>query len=80
MTKNYKPVSCALYNFYEVSILNRKVLRIVWRSARGIDRIETLTPIDLRTRKGAEYMIARNQIGQCRVIRLDRIRNADELS
>ena len=79
MTKNYKPISCALYNFYEVSILNRKSLRIVWKSARGLDRIETLTPIDLRTRNSAEYMIARNQIGQCRVLRLDRIRNADAL-
>lgn len=79
MTKNYKPISCTLYNFYEVSILGRKSLRIVWRSARCLDRIETLRPVDLRTRNSAEYMIARNQHGQCRVLRLDRIRSATTL-
>lgn len=80
MTKSYKPISCTLYNFYEVSILDRKILRIAWKSARGLDRIETLRPVDLRTRNRAEYMIARNQIGQCRVLRLDRIRSATVLS
>ena len=80
MTRNYKPISCTLYNFYEVSILERKSLRIVWRSARGLDRIETLRPVDLRTRNSAEYMIARNQLGHCRVLRLDHIRSAAALS
>ncbi len=80
MTKNYKPISCTLYNFYEVTILDRKSLRIVWKSTRGLDRIETLRPVDLRTRNHAEYMIARNQIGQCRVLRLDRIKHATTIS
>jgi Rho-binding antiterminator len=79
MTKDYTPIPCAIYNRYEVAILNGKSLRVVWRSARNIDRLETLTPVDLRTRSGAEYMIARNHIGQGRVMRLDRIKNAEPL-
>jgi Rho-binding antiterminator len=79
MTKDYTPIPCATYNRYEVAILNGQSLRVVWRSARNIDRLETLTPVDLRTRSGAEYMIARNHIGQSRVMRLDRIKNAEPL-
>ncbi len=77
MNKDYVPIPCAIYNRYEHAILNRYRLRIVWHGARDIDRIETLTPMDLRTRSGAEYMIAKNQIGQSRVIRLDRIKCAE---
>jgi Rho-binding antiterminator len=79
MTKDYTPIPCAIYNRYEVAILNGQSLRVVWRSARNIDRLETLTPVDLRTRSGAEYMIARNHIGQGRVMRLDRIKSAEPL-
>ena len=77
MNKDYTPVPCAIYNRYEQAILNRFRLRIAWRGARDMDRIETLRPVDLRTRSGAEYMIAKNQLGQSRVIRLDRIKCAE---
>jgi Rho-binding antiterminator len=79
MNKDYTPIPCSIYNHYETSILNRRKLRIVWHGSRDIDRVETLTPSDLRTRSGAEYMIAKNQIGQSRVIRLDRIRSAEPI-
>jgi len=77
MNKEYIPIPCAIYNRYEVTILNGQALKVVWKSARNIVRIETLRPTDLRTRSGAEYMIARNHIGQSRVIRLDRIKSAE---
>ncbi len=79
MNRDYTPIPCAIYSRYEVAILYGLRLRIVWRGARAIDRVETLRPMDLRTRSGAEYMIARNHIGQRRVMRLDRIRRADPL-
>ncbi len=79
MTRDYTPIPCAVYNRYEVAILNGQTLRVVWKSARDIDRVETLRPLDLRTRSGAEYMIARNHIGQFRVMRLDRIKRAEPL-
>lgn len=79
MNKDYTPIPCSIYDRYEMSILNRRKLRIVWHGSRDIDRVETLTPMDLRTRSGAEYMIAKNQIGQGRVIRLDRIKSAEPM-
>ncbi len=77
MNKDYTPIPCALYSRYEVAILNRRRLRVVWHGVRDVDRVETLTPMDLRTRSGGEYMIARNQLGQSRVIRLDRIKKSE---
>lgn len=79
MNKDYTPIPCAIYSTYEMSILNRQKLRIVWHGSRKVDRIETLIPMDLRTRSGAEYLIARNQIGQSRVIRLDRILSTEPI-
>ncbi len=75
MNKLYVPIPCDIYSRYELAILRGQSLRVAWRGARGIDRIEHLKPVDLRTRSGGEYMIARNRLGQRRVMRLDRIIN-----
>jgi Rho-binding antiterminator len=79
MSKAYIPIPCSIYSGYELAILRGEALRVAWRGARGIDRIEHLKPVDLRTRSGGEYMIARNRLGQRRVMRLDRIMNAEAL-
>jgi Rho-binding antiterminator len=76
MSKRYVPIPCDIYSRYELAILHKQPLRVVWRGARGFDRIEHLQPMDLRTRSGAEYLIARNLLGQRRIMRLDRIRDA----
>ena len=77
MNKKYTPISCEIYSNYELAIIRRCLLRVVWEGAGGIDRIETLKPSDLRTRRSAEFMIARNQLGHRRVLRLDRIKSAE---
>jgi Rho-binding antiterminator len=79
MSRQYIPIPCDIYSRYELAILHRQALRVAWRGARGIDRIEHLKPLDLRTRSGGEYMIARNLLGEWRVMRLDRIKNAKPL-
>jgi len=79
MSKRYVPVTCELYSQYELMILRGQPLRIAWYGARGIARIEILEPLNLRTRSGGEYLIARNRLGQRRVMRLDRISNAKVL-
>ena len=75
MTNDYRPISCALYSGYELAILHREWLRVCWGRG-GQLRLETLRPIDLRTRRGQEFMIARNLNEVCLVLRLDRIRRA----
>jgi Rho-binding antiterminator len=73
MTPEYIPISCELYSEYELVIIRRRTLRVRWKDRYGMDRVETLKPTDLRTRRHAEFMIARNHLGQRRVLRLDRI-------
>jgi Rho-binding antiterminator len=68
-TDNYTPIACALYSEYELAILHRRRLRLHWRDAAGMDHIEFVRPIDLRTREGEEFMVLEDG----RELRLDRI-------
>lgn len=77
MDETYTPIPCALYSEYELVILRRQSLRISWVDGRGVTRIETLTPKNLRTRRHQEFMIAEKHSGARHVLRLDRIRHAE---
>jgi Rho-binding antiterminator len=70
---DYTPIDCSLYSEYELAILHGKQLRVSWRDAEGPPRIEVLTPVDLRTRQGEEFLVAIDPLGTEREIRLDRI-------
>lgn len=77
MNKTYVPISCELYSRYELAILRGQALRVSWCAACGVHRVEMLMPVDLRTRRHAEFMIARTLEGSRRVLRLDRIIRAE---
>jgi Rho-binding antiterminator len=70
---DYVPVDCGLYSEYELAIMHRDRLRLSWRDAAGNAHIGVVTPTDLRTREGAEFMIVTAQDGATLEIRLDRI-------
>ncbi len=79
MNRTYTPIPCEIYSRYELAILRRQWLRVLWTGPRGTARLERLQPRDLRTRRGAEYLIARGRGGVARVMRLDRIRSAEPM-
>ena len=79
MNDDYIPISCALHSEYELAVMHKKHLRIHWKNRHGISHIEMLQPTNLRTKHRAEFMIAINQLGQRRIIRLDRICHIDGL-
>lgn len=79
MNKTYVPISCELYSRYELAILRGQGLRVSWCAACGVHRVEMLMPVDLRTRRHAEFMIARTLEGTRRVLRLDRIIKAEPI-
>ena len=54
---DYTPIDCGLYSRYELAILRRRRLRLSWRVAGGLTRIDTVTPIDLETRSGEEFLV-----------------------
>ena len=75
----YTPIDCALYSQYELAILHHRRLRLSWRDEAGDLHIAMLTPRDLQTRAGAEFMIAEDQDGQGLELRLDWIQHAEVL-
>jgi Rho-binding antiterminator len=72
----YTPIDCSTYAGYELAILKGQALKVNWIDRNRRHHIETLKPYDLRTRRHSEFMLARNQHGIRRVLRLDRIRSA----
>jgi len=74
---DYTPVDCGLYSEYELAIMHRESLRLTWRDPEGEVHIGIVTPTDLCTRKGAEYMIVTQRNDDTLEIRLDRILHCD---
>lgn len=70
---DYRPISCALYSQYEIAILHHTPLRVRWRATDGVTHVETLTPEDLVTRDGEEFLVGHNTAGEPRCLRLDRV-------
>jgi transcriptional antiterminator Rof (Rho-off) len=78
MTTDYSPIPCALYDRYELAIMQRRRLRMRWED-EGVAHCEVVTPVDLCTRAGEEYLIALGSGGDRYTLRLDRIRSAETL-
>jgi len=70
---DYVPIDCGLYSEYELAIMHGDRLRLGWRDNAGHAHIGIVTPTDLFTREGAEFMIVMDADGETAVIRLDRI-------
>ena len=72
---DYKPIACAAYDLYEIAIMHRQQLHLTWKDD-NIFYDMTVTPINLETRAGEEFLIARTSDDEIMKIRLDRIRKA----
>lgn len=74
----YKPVSCASYDQYEIAIMHKQKLRLAWHEDNVVfDQI--VTPLNLRTAQGKEFLILRTANGDTREVRLDHIRRVQSL-
>ena len=73
---DYKPISCQDYDKYEIAILQRRNLHLIWRDTNVIyDQV--VTPLNLQTRNGEEFLLVRNANGDKFDVRLDRIRSSE---
>jgi len=70
----YQPISCELYSEYELAIIHRQSIKLVWQTARQI-HMATVIPEDLVTKDHQEFLLARDHQGQALRIRLDHIRS-----
>lgn len=74
---DYIPIPCSQYDRYEVAIMHRRRLRLIWHADNVVYR-RTVEPIDLRTRDSEEFLICRKG-DETFSIRLDQIRKVDTL-
>ena len=69
---DYVPISCALHSEYELAILRRQRLRLVWNDSSVI-RDQVVQPLDLKTTNNEEFLICRTTDDTTQNIRLDRV-------
>ena len=73
---NYKIIPCAIHEHYQLAVLKRLPLDLVWSDAAGEIKRARLDPIDVYTKDRAEFLLGRSKdLGEV-VIRLDYIREA----
>lgn len=72
-TTGYVPISCDLHSEYELAILRRQRLRLVWADGNVIHD-EVVLPLDLKTTNGEEFLVCHTKNNVIQDIRLDRIR------
>ena len=75
---DYRSISCANYDEYEIAILHHQHLHLVWHDGNAIHD-QVITPLDLRTAQGEEYLVLRLASGETAEIRLDHIRQSKAL-
>ncbi|WP_018867684.1 MULTISPECIES: transcriptional antiterminator, Rof [unclassified Thioalkalivibrio] len=75
----YTPIACERYSELELAIVRGQFLRTHWRRGE-MDRIAIVRPLDLRTRRGAEYLILRDTAGRRQWWRLDRLISFEPVS
>lgn len=74
---DYVPISCALHSGYELAILRRQWLCLVWaddNSTGNVIHDELVLPLDLKTANGEEFLVCRTKDGVTQDIRLDHVR------
>jgi transcriptional antiterminator Rof (Rho-off) len=75
---DYKPISCANYDQYEIAIMHGSKMHLAWQTDNVLyDQI--VTPLNLRTANGEEYLLVRLGSGESAEVRLDHIRRSQAL-
>lgn len=72
----YKLIACALHEHYQLAVMKKVLLDLVWDDKSGGERRDRVQPKDVYTHEKAEYLLVDvENIGEIE-IRLDRIREA----
>ena len=72
---DYKPIPCAGYDQYEIAIMHGSKMHLTWQTG-NVTYDQTITPLDLRTKQGEEFLVLRLASGETADVRLDHIRRA----
>ena len=75
MNTPYQPVSCALHSEYELAIIRKTKLELVYLDDKQEQHTLRVYPIDLQTSNGEEFLLTKTTAGEALRIRLDHILN-----
>jgi Rho-binding antiterminator len=75
---DYKPIACANYDQYEIAILHGSKMHLTWQTGNVI-YAQVVTPLNLRTARGEEFLVLRLASGATAEVRLDHIRRTQTL-
>lgn len=79
MSDEYRPIPCMQHERLEFSVLRRLFLELEYVKD-GVRHRERVLPLDVNTRSGAEWLIARREHGDVIELRLDAILEFKELT
>ncbi len=74
----YRPISCADHDVFEIAILHRTQLRLMWVE-NNVLQDQIVTPLDIETSNHEEFLVARSTTGQTVRLRLDWIHKIQTL-
>ena len=69
----YQPISCELHSQYELAIMHKNKLALTWLDDGKSISDTNITPVDVKTKNKAEYLIAKTSGQNELIIRLDQI-------
>ena len=73
MNNPYKPIACALYDEYEIAIMQGKHLNIRWLDSTGSCHTDKVLPKDILAKDKEEFLVVDTQDTKALRIRLDMI-------
>ncbi len=75
---DYVPIACVAHERLEFAVLKRRKLHLMCRDADVLAEFDVM-PLDVYTRDGAEWLLARTDEGQEMTLRLDAILDFREI-
>ena len=71
----YNPIQCAVHDGYELACMRKEIHQVSWKTIpeSSVEQSDKLRFLDLHYDKEGEFLIAKNQSGECFRIRLDLI-------
>jgi len=76
MSDDYIPIACGQHSEYELAIMHKQTLRIVWQDPKQEQHTLLTIPTDIVTRDHAEFLLVTDTTGNQLELRLDKIINA----
>ncbi len=70
---NYKPIPCDLHSQYELAIMHKDKLELIYKVNDLITQKHVFLPIDVQTKNKAEYLLVLDKENKNHSIRLDHI-------